>query len=130
MLKLTLRAAHAVPVEAEVLSPDVIAPLKLDDDELNKLLDSLDADGGEGSHATQATANGQLADKFGVPPFSVLNAREGWWQARKAAWVALGIQSEVGRGAALTVNAGLRDGADKDKVKRTHGRKRAGAGNG
>lgn len=39
-----------------------------------------------------------LSDRFGVPPFSVLNAREGWWQDRKRAWLALGIQSEVGRG--------------------------------
>ena len=31
-------------------------------------------------------------------PFSVLNARGGWWQERKAAWLALGIQSELGRG--------------------------------
>lgn len=41
-----------------------------------------------------------LADRFGVPPFSVLNAREGWWQDRKRAWIALGIQSELGRGGA------------------------------
>lgn len=41
---------------------------------------------------------GNLADRFGVPPFSVLNAREGWWQDRKRAWLALGIQSELGRG--------------------------------
>lgn len=39
-----------------------------------------------------------LADRFGVAPFSVLNAREGWWQDRKRAWLALGIKSEVGRG--------------------------------
>ena len=39
-----------------------------------------------------------LAERFGVPPFSVLDARKGWWQERKAAWVALGIKSEVGRG--------------------------------
>jgi len=38
-----------------------------------------------------------LADKFGIAPFSVLNAREGWWQNRKRAWLALGIKSEVGR---------------------------------
>lgn len=41
---------------------------------------------------------GSLAAKFGVPPFTVLNAREGWWQDRKRAWLALGIQSELGRG--------------------------------
>jgi hypothetical protein len=40
-----------------------------------------------------------LADKFGIAPFSVLNAREGWWQSRKRAWLALGIISEVGRDA-------------------------------
>lgn len=39
-----------------------------------------------------------MADKFGIPPFTVLNAREGWWQDRKKAWIALGIQSELGRG--------------------------------
>ena len=41
---------------------------------------------------------GKLSEKFLVPPFSVLNAREGWWQARKSAWIGLGIQSELGRG--------------------------------
>lgn len=40
----------------------------------------------------------KLSDKFGVAPLSVLNAREGWWQARKKAWLSLGIESEVGRG--------------------------------
>jgi hypothetical protein len=41
---------------------------------------------------------GSLAERFMIPPFSVLNARGGWWQERKAAWLALGIQSELGRG--------------------------------
>ena len=47
-----------------------------------------------------------LADKFGIPPFSVLNAREGWWQNRKRAWLALGIKSELGRGENLIPNGG------------------------
>lgn len=41
-----------------------------------------------------------LSQRFGVPPFSVLNAREGWWSERKAAWIGLGIRSEIGRGEA------------------------------
>jgi ParB-like chromosome segregation protein Spo0J len=45
-----------------------------------------------------------LADRFMIPPFSVLNAREGWWQDRKRAWIAMGIQSELGRGADVTWN--------------------------
>lgn len=39
-----------------------------------------------------------LGDRFLLPPFSVLNAREGWWQDRKRSWLALGIKSELGRG--------------------------------
>jgi hypothetical protein len=41
---------------------------------------------------------GKLADDFLVPPFTVLNAREGWWQERKRGWLAMGIKSELGRG--------------------------------
>lgn len=41
---------------------------------------------------------GPLAERFEFPPFSVLNAREGEWQERKRAWLALGIKSEEGRG--------------------------------
>jgi hypothetical protein len=42
--------------------------------------------------------SGALAERYEFPPFSVLNAREGDWQERKRAWLALGIKSEVGRG--------------------------------
>jgi len=42
-----------------------------------------------------------LADRFVVPPISVLDGRQGYWQNRKRAWLALGIQSEVGRGSNL-----------------------------
>jgi hypothetical protein len=46
-----------------------------------------------------------VASKFIMPPFSVLNAREGEWQDRKRAWASLGIKGEVGRDAA-TYNTG------------------------
>ncbi len=39
-----------------------------------------------------------LADRFVVPPFSILDTRQGYWQDRKRQWLSLGIQSEVGRG--------------------------------
>jgi ParB-like chromosome segregation protein Spo0J len=45
---------------------------------------------------------GNLSARFLIPPFSVLNAREGWWQDRKRAWLALGIKSEEGRDIAPT----------------------------
>ncbi len=53
----------------------------------------------EGETQGEGTGNGSLAGRFLVPPFSVLNAREGWWQDRKRAWIALGIKSEEGRNA-------------------------------
>lgn len=38
-----------------------------------------------------------LREKFIEPPFSVLDTKQGAWQDRKADWLALGIQSELGR---------------------------------
>lgn len=64
--------------------------LGFDADALKDLLDT--------PAEAQERAKASLAERFGVPPFSVLNAREGWWQDRKRAWIALGIQSELGRG--------------------------------
>jgi ParB-like chromosome segregation protein Spo0J len=60
------------------------------DDDLQALL---------GSAATSLLHDTTLRERFGAPPFSVFNARDGWWQERKRAWIELGIQSELGRGA-------------------------------
>lgn len=40
----------------------------------------------------------KLEAKFIIPPFSVLDTRQGYWQERKRLWLGLGIQSELGRG--------------------------------
>ncbi len=40
---------------------------------------------------------GPLAERFLMPPFSVLSARDGAWQDRKRAWVSIGIEGEVSR---------------------------------
>lgn len=45
-------------------------------------------------------SNPKLADRFLVPPFSILDSRQGYWQDRKRQWLALGIKSEIGRGGA------------------------------
>lgn len=42
--------------------------------------------------------HGSLNDRFVVPPFSVLDTRQGYWQDRRRAWLALGIKGEMGRG--------------------------------
>jgi hypothetical protein len=66
--------------------------LGFDDKELNDLLKQETSDPTDGP-----SGNGSLAERFLIPPFSVFNAREGWWQDRKRAWLALGIKSEEGR---------------------------------
>jgi hypothetical protein len=43
------------------------------------------------------TVTSPVSQKFVIPPFTVLNAREGDWQERKRAWKEMGIQGEVGR---------------------------------
>jgi len=63
-------------------------------DELNAFKMEEEPLPGEGDNEGSTAS---LADKFGIAPFSVLNAREGWWQNRKRAWLGLGIESEVGR---------------------------------
>src|SRR5215207_11555640 len=57
-------------------------------------------------YAERGAQASTLGERFLLPPFSVLNAREGWWQDRKRAWLALGIQSELGRGEQLIPNGG------------------------
>ena len=38
-----------------------------------------------------------LVDKFIVPPFSILDTRQGYWQDRKRKWRNIGLRSEEGR---------------------------------
>ena len=47
-----------------------------------------------------------LKDRFIVPPFSVFDTKQGYWQDRKRRWLALGIKSEVGRGEKLLYGIG------------------------
>jgi hypothetical protein len=62
-------------------------------------IDALGVDGVADEEPGEAKEpKGNLSDRFMIPPFSVLNSREGWWQNRKNAWLAVGIKSELGRG--------------------------------
>ena len=47
--------------------------------------------------AIKPKASGPVAERFTLPPFTILDARSGDWQERKRAWASLGINSEVGR---------------------------------
>lgn len=38
-----------------------------------------------------------MLDRFGIPPFSVFDARQGYWQERKRLWLSLGLDDQAGR---------------------------------
>jgi ParB-like chromosome segregation protein Spo0J len=87
-------------IELQSMSVDMQQLAGFSQDELLALLKPAQ---GEGDNEKPPQS---LADRFGIPPFSVFNAREGWWQNRKRAWLALGIASELGRGEHLIPNGG------------------------
>jgi hypothetical protein len=86
---------------------DLLAGLTSEDPAMQALLDDLIKSAQAPSEQTaaataeKAEARRTLAERFLVPPFSVLDARQGYWQERKHAWINLGIESELGRGSNL-----------------------------
>ena len=68
-----------------------------DGDDLDALISGM-VGGMGGGGDPDPEARPSLADRFLIPPFSVLDARQGWWQDRKRGWIGLGIRSEIGRG--------------------------------
>lgn len=53
----------------------------------------------ETEYSADDTKNKSLVDRFIVPPFSILDTRQGYWQDRKRQWKDLGIKSDIGRDA-------------------------------
>lgn len=53
------------------------------------------------------TIKSPLEKKFGIPPFSIFDTMQGYWQKRVKEWKSLGIKSELGRGDNLTFNIGF-----------------------
>lgn len=51
----------------------------------------------ETEYSADDTENKSLVDRFIVPPFSILDSRQGYWQDRKSQWKSIGLASENGR---------------------------------
>jgi 1-aminocyclopropane-1-carboxylate deaminase/D-cysteine desulfhydrase-like pyridoxal-dependent ACC family enzyme len=64
-----------------------------DQSELSRLLGGSAPD----TDANVERATTTLAERFTVPPFTVLDARQGYWKDRKKAWIDLGLKSYLGR---------------------------------
>ena len=106
------RAAELASWDADVLAglnEEMDLSAFFGDDELAVLLGQLR----DGETAGERGVSATLAERFLVPPFSVLDARQGYWQERKRGWLSLGIQSELGRGGnALGFSEGVNDRHD------------------
>lgn len=71
----------------------------------------------DGVSRERTTVPTTLFERFVLPPFSVLDTRQGYWQDRRRAWLSLGIESEVGRGGGLVYDARLSDPTYMDQKK-------------
>lgn len=65
--------------------------------DIEALLAPIDPPGEGDGPPPEAEERPSLADRFLIPPFDVLDARQGWWRTRKRQWLSLGMRSEIGR---------------------------------
>jgi hypothetical protein len=95
------RTAELAEWDTAQIAADLEAGLSLDglfsNEEIAVLLGEAADDILADNKPSVEQARRTLAERFIVPPFSVLDARQGYWQERKRAWLALGIEGEVGR---------------------------------
>lgn len=92
---LSLDPIAALATQDDAQLAELIAAVRPDDARLAEFLADL-APGAPANAAGEARTT--LAERFIIPPFSILDARTGRWQDRKRAWVSMGIRSELGRG--------------------------------
>lgn len=98
--------------ELSVWDSEILLELKGEGFDLSGLFDDEEVSGftvggGEPKEYQTDKAEGKIGslfDRFLVPPFTVLDSRQGYWQDRKRAWLALGIEGETGRGENLTLS--------------------------
>lgn len=91
--------------EVEQAAPDVVSLDMFSEPDIQLTLSDLEAPSERavfghslfGKETEPERSKGKLGEQFIVPPFSVLDTRQGYWQERKRAWCGLGIRSELGR---------------------------------
>ena len=76
--------------------PDELAELDLSDFSFDFGIDDEEEET-ETEYSADDTENKSLVDRFIVPPFSILDSRQGYWQDRKRQWKSIGLASENGR---------------------------------
>lgn len=108
---------HRIDKNADDLTDEDIRELRIADNQTNAEtgndfalleleIDGLDFDGFDFDFGIDISEDqsgvgvkrASLADKFIVPPFSILRGESGDWLNRKKAWIERGLKSELGRG--------------------------------
>lgn len=99
---------------AEVTAePAELLDMGMSEEEVADLLASIAEPIGPGGEPGSSLPAPSLADRFVVPPFSILDTRQGYWLERRRQWLSLGIRSEEGRGENLLgMSDAVRQGYD------------------
>lgn len=82
--------------------------------------EEVDSEDPENEEPEKEQEHSTLAERFLMPPFSVLNARSGEWQNRKRQWLSLGIKSELGRGGDDVCRPPMANGKIRENTSRTY----------
>lgn len=89
--------------DSEIQIDDVVASFSFPEVNLEEFKSEFYDDISDQASSAENTdgEKGNMNEKFIVPPFSALDAKQGYWKERKKKWLSLGIQSELGRSDAL-----------------------------
>lgn len=83
--------------------------------EIDELMDQFLIEDEPGAEEVQEEASKSLVERFIVPPFSVLDGRQGYWRDRRKVWLSLGIKSELGRSGDSYKNVSYKEDLMKEK---------------
>lgn len=76
----------------DLLEEDVeLSALGYDFDAMTEVLETLERVEPMGPPGQAPVASGSLSERFLAPPFSVIDARTGWWLGRKRQWLSRGV---------------------------------------
>lgn len=85
--------------EYELEMSELKEQMELPDFDMLSLLKMMNPDSSPNDSKSKV---GALLERFIIPPFSVFDARQGYWQERKRVWLDFGIKPELGRNKNLT----------------------------
>ena len=87
---------------------ELFAGIESENENVRKMMDEIAAKEklAYGDISVGDCERGGLNERFIIPPFSIFDTRQGYWQERKQAWLSLGIESDEGRDAYAMGDAG------------------------